>query len=248
MKNSILIFVTFSVFTACKNEAKPPQKKETVVDAKSLPDPTVKRYIGLLSHGTKGTFFRPCGKENTLWAVEDASGEAATRYKKVYKYGYDNQSVMAFVEASLLGKNDKNVIPSHVAVIASDSVASEGIDNTLKISKIEKLEQKDWDGYCFGFEFVIFGSKPFWAVEISPKEGYIDFNDEKHVRYHHFRYVKPEIEGETRTYRTGSFDGTETLKIVIKKQPCRDKSNPKPYPFCGEVTLNETVYKGCAQW
>ena len=233
MKNSILIIIIFTVFTACKNETKTPQNAVAVTDTKGAPDPTVKRYIGLLSHGTKGTFFRPCGKENTLWSVEDASGEATKRYKKVYQYGYDNQSVMAFVEASLLGKNGKN---------------TEGVDNTLKISKIEKLEQKDWDGYCFGFEFVIFGSKPFWAVEISPKEGYIDFNDEKHLRYHHFRYVKPEIDGETRTYRTGSFDGTETLKIVIKKQPCMDKSNPKPYPFCGEVTLNETVYKGCAQW
>jgi uncharacterized membrane protein len=241
MKNSTLIFIIFSIFTACKNEAKPPQKAEAVVDTKSLPDPTVKRYIGLLSHGTKGTFFRPCGKENTLWGVEDASGEAIKRYKTVYQYGYDNQSVMAFVEASLLGKNsEQKATPS-----PSDT---EGVDNTLKISKIEKLEQKDWDGYCFGFEFVVFGSKPFWAVEISPKEGYIDFNDEKNLRYHHFRYVKPEIEGETRTYRTGSFDGTETLKIVIKKQPCKDKSSPKPYPFCGEVTLNETLYKGCAQW
>jgi uncharacterized membrane protein len=231
MKNVIQSLFVMSFLVACKNDPPPKQKPVPVVDAKTLPDPTVKRYIGLLSHGTAGTSFRPCGiKEETHWAIEDASGEAVKRYKKVYQYGYNNQSVMAFVNGSLLGKT------------------VDSLDNTLKISNIEKLEQKDWDGYCMGFEFVIFGSKPFWAVEISPKEGYIDFNDEKHLRYHHFRYVKPEIENGVRTYRTASFDGTETLKIVITEKDCKDKSNPKPYPFCGEVTLNETVYKGCAQW
>jgi uncharacterized membrane protein len=228
MKNTL--FFLFLFLFACKNDPPPKQKPVAVVDAKTLPDPTVKRYIGLLSHGTAGTTFRPCGKDETHWAIEDPSGEAIKRYKKVYQYGYNNQSVMAFVNGSLLGKT------------------IDSLDNTLKISNIEKLEQKDWDGYCMGFEFVIFGSKPFWAVEVSPKEGYIDFNDEKHHRYHHFRYVKPDIENGVRTYRTASFDGTETLKIVITEKDCKDKSNPKPYPFCGEVTLNETVYKGCAQW
>ena len=229
MKNIYLFLYAISLLTACKNDPKPTQQT-AAVDTKSEADPTIKRYIGLLSHGSKGTFFRPCGRDSTRWSVIDSSGEAVKLYKTVYQYGYDNQSVMAFVEASVLGKTADNT------------------DNTLTIKRIQKLEQKDWDGYCMGFEFVIFGSKPFWAVEISPKEQYIDFNDEANLKYHHFKYVKPVIVGDTRTYETVSFDGKETLKIVISKGNCKDDSNPKPYPFSGQVTLNDKIYNGCAQW
>ena len=216
-------------------ESKTNTSEKSVTEAVVKPDGTkadteVKRYIGLFSYGSKGSFFRPCGRDSTMWAVMDSSGEMATRYKTVYQYGYDNQSVMAFIDGSLLGKSTNET------------------DNVLKINTLVKLEQKDWDGYCMGFEFVIFGSKPFWAVEISPKEQYIDFNDEANLKYHHFKYVKPVINGDVRTYETVSFDGQETLKIVISKGQCKDDSNPKPYPFSGQVILNGKVYNGCAQW
>ncbi len=218
---------------ACDTKTNTSEKSTTDVAAK--PDGTkanteVKRYIGLFSYGSKGSFFRPCGRDSMMWSVVDSSGKMAAKYKTVYQYGYDNQSVMAFIDGSLLGKSGNEA------------------DNVLKINKLVKLEQKDWDGYCMGFEFVIFGSKPFWAVEISPKEQYIDFNDEANLKYHHFKYVKPVINGDIRTYETVSFDGKETLKIVITKSQCKDDSNPKPYPFSGQVILNGKIYNGCAQW
>ena len=232
-KINIISIALLLLIIAC--ESKTNTSEKSVTEAVVKPDGTkadteVKRYIGLFSYGSKGSFFRPCGRDSTMWAVMDSSGEMATRYKTVYQYGYDNQSVMAFIDGSLLGK------------------LTEGVDNVLKINKLVKLEQKDWDGYCMGFEFVIFGSKPFWAVEISPKEQYIDFNDEANLKYHHFKYVKPVINGDVRTYETVSFDGQETLKIVISKGQCKDDSNPKPYPFSGQVILNGKVYNGCAQW
>ena len=232
-KINIISIALLLLIIAC--ESKTNTSEKSVTEAVVKPDGTkadteVKRYIGLFSYGSKGSFFRPCGRDSTMWAVMDSSGEMATRYKTVYQYGYDNQSVMAFIDGSLLGKSTNET------------------DNVLKINTLVKLEQKDWDGYCMGFEFVIFGSKPFWAVEISPKEQYIDFNDEANLKYHHFKYVKPITEGDTRTYETVSFDGKETLKIVITKGPCKDDSNPKPYPFSGQVILNGKIYNGCAQW
>ena len=232
-KIALLSIALLLLIIACDSKTNTSEKSAT--DAVVKPDGTqadteVKRYIGLFSYGSKGSFFRPCGRDSTMWSVMDSSGEMATRYKTVYQYGYDNQSVMAFIDGSLLGKSTNET------------------DNVLKINTLVKLEQKDWDGYCMGFEFVIFGSQPFWAVEISPKEQYIDFNDEAHLKYHHFKYVKPVIEGDTRTYETISFDGKETLKIVITKGQCKDDSNPKPYPFSGQVILNGKIYNGCAQW
>ena len=229
MKKIFLILFVLNI-VACKNETKP-KEQAPVVDTKTAANPQVKRYIGLFSFGTAGSYFRPCGLDSTRWAVIDSSGDMVKKYRTVYQYGYDNQSVMAFVQGALSGKNTEG-----------------GTDNTLKINAIEKMEQKDWDGYCMGFEFVIFGSKPFWAVEISPKEQYIDFNDEPNLKYHHFKYVKPIQVGKTRTYETVSFDGKETLKIVITDENCKDESNPKPYPFSGQVTLNGKIYNGCAQW
>jgi uncharacterized membrane protein len=228
----ISLFLLMCIFIcACNNTPKKTADSVPKVDTKTAPNDTVRTYIGLISHGSAGSFFRPCGRDSTRWAIVDSTGKMIETYKKVYQYGYDNQSVMAFVEGSLLGPNTEGVT-----------------DNTLKISKIQKMEQKDWDGYCMGFEFVIFDDKPFWAVEISPKEQYIDFNDEANLRYHHFRYVKPIIEGEKRTYETFSFDGKETLKVVITKGDCKDESNPKPYPFSAQVVLNGKIYNGCAQW
>lgn len=231
MKNIIFSLLLIGFFAACQDA--PTQNNTTaanVADTKSAPDTVVKRYIGLLSHGSAGLFFRPCGRDSTRWAVVDVTGEAVAKYKTAYPYGYDNQSVMAFVDANLLGKT------------------VDGSDNTVRITKIDKVLPKDWDGYCMGFEFVIFGSKPFWAVEISPKEQYIDFNDEPNLKYHHFKYVKPVVEGDKRTYETVSFDGKETLKVIITKGNCKDDSNPKPYPFSAQVILNGKIYNGCAQW
>lgn len=234
MKKNHLLSITISILLMACNSGNNTSEKSTT-EAATKPDGTkadteVKRYIGLFSYGSKGSFFRPCGRDSARWSVIDSSREMAMRYKTVYQYGYDNQSVMAFIDGSLLGKS------------------TDGSDNVLKINKLVKLEQKDWDGYCMGFEFVIFGSQPFWAVEISPKEQYIDFNDEANLTYHHFKYVKPVINGDIRTYETVSFDGQEVLKIVISKGQCKDESNPKPYPFSGQVTLNGKVYNGCAQW
>ncbi len=225
----------FFLLYACQSNSKETNNK--VLENQnplSQPNAEVKRYVGLLSMGSAGAYFRPCINAQTLWAVVDSSGQAiAAQHKKVYQYGYDNQSVMAFVDGSLLGKAQN---------------ADSSVSNILKINKLDKLAQKDWDGYCLGFEFVIFGSKPFWAVEISPKEQYIDFNDEPNLKYHHFKYVQPVINGDVRTYETESFDGTEKLKVVISKGSCKDDSNPKPYPFSAQVILNGKIYNGCAQW
>lgn len=220
------------IFINCESSTKPTNNNpQTPADTKSLPDPTVKRYVGLYSNGTKGKFFRPCAsKDSVQWAVVDSTGEMASLYKNIYPYSYDNQTVMAYVNGSLLGKN------------------TEGYANTIKINKVNRLEAKDWDAYCLGFEFVIFGTNPYWAVEISPKEQYIDFNDEPNLKFHHFRYVKPVLQNDIRTYETVSYDGKETLKIVIKPEDCSSKANPKPYPFSAKITLNGKVYNGCAQW
>jgi uncharacterized membrane protein len=227
-----LYFCLPFLFINCESKSKPTNNNsQNLTSPKHLPDSTVKRYVGLFSMGSNGPSFRSCAsKDSVQWRVIDSTGEIEKMYKNVYAYSYDNQTVMAFLYGSLLGKNN------------------EGYDNTLLVKKIDHLAAKDWDGYCLGFEFVIFGSDPFWAVEISPKEKYIDFNDDVNQKFHHFKYVKPVIENDIRTYETVSFDGAETLKIVIKPEDCSDKANPKPYPFKAEVTLNGKVYNGCAQW
>jgi uncharacterized membrane protein len=227
-----LYFCLPFLFINCESKSKPNNNNsQNLTSSKHLPDSTVKRYVGLFSMGSKGPSFRSCAsKDSVQWYVIDSTGELEKMYKNVYAYSYDNQTVMAFLYGSLLGKN------------------TEGYDNTLLVKKIDHLAAKDWDGYCLGFEFVIFGSDPFWAVEISPKEKYIDFNDDVNQKFHHFKYAKPVIVNDIRTYETVSFDGAETLKIVIKPEDCSDKANPKPYPFKAEVTLNGKVYNGCAQW
>jgi uncharacterized membrane protein len=235
MRNILLAALYFCLpflFINCESK-NPPTNNNTQnsTSTKHLPDTVVKRYVGLFSMGTHGPSFRPCAsKDSVQWLVIDSTGEMAKMYKNIYTYGYDNQTVMAFISGSLLGKT------------------TDGYDNTLRITKIDHLAAKDWDGYCLGFEFVIFGSDPYWAVEISPKEKYIDFNDEPSQKFHHFKYVKPVIVNDIRTYETTSFDGLEMLKIVINPEDCSDKANPKPYPFKAEVTLNGKVYNGCAQW
>ncbi len=227
-----LYFCLPFLFINCESKNQPTNNNSQNLNlSKHLPDPTVKRYVGLLSMGSKGVSFRSCAsKDSVQWMIIDSTGELGKMYKNVYAYGYDNQTVMAFLYGSLKGKN------------------MDGYDNTIQVTKIDHLDAKDWDGYCLGFEFVIFGSDPFWAVEISPKENYIDFNDEPNQKFHHFKYTKPVVVNDIRTYETVSFDGEETLKIVIKPEDCSDKANPKPYPFKAEVILNGKVYNGCAQW
>ena len=82
MKNIISAILLLSLFTACQNAPSKDGAQATAIDEKSAPDLATKRYIGLLSHGSAGTFFRPCGRDSTRWAVIDSTDEAIDLYKK----------------------------------------------------------------------------------------------------------------------------------------------------------------------
>jgi hypothetical protein len=119
MKKISLFLLIIISLNACNDTSKTPSDNVSNVDIKTAPNDTVRTYIGLISHGSAGSFFRPCGRDSTRWAIVDSTGKMIDTYKKVYQYGYDNQSVMAFVQGSLLGRN-----------------RDAATDNTLKISQI----------------------------------------------------------------------------------------------------------------
>jgi uncharacterized membrane protein len=227
---AMLLFVIW----ACSNQTQPNNAATQAVPSSQLPNAEVKKYIGMVGSTAEGIFFRQCGKDTVSYAVMDSTGEIIKRIKAALPYGYEGQTVMATVEGTLKGK-------------ATEGVAAR-YDNVLTVHKITALAAKDWDGYCFGFEFVVFGTEPFWAVEIAKREGYIDFNDAGNEKYYHFKYNEPLREGDTTTYESVGFDGTGSIKIVIKKEKCNDGMSEKAYPFSATVSLNGKMYKGCAQW
>ena len=207
------------------------------VDSLSMPNNAVQKYYGLYFHSKEGSILRICGKDSLRYLVVDTTLNLEKQYQETLPYGYKNQTVYVQLEGTLKGKNAPN----------TEGVA-ERFENVLLVKNIVKIEPKDWDNNCFGFDLNGFGNEPFWSLEISKKLNLIDFNDVGSQRYYHFSYTIPEKKGDVAAYKSTSSDGQMTIEIVVKKCNCSDGMSDKTYPFNVEISLNGKKYSGCAQW
>jgi uncharacterized membrane protein len=235
MKKIVYLFLIILIINACQSSDNTSQKNasDTVKqDENTLPNLEQKPYFGLYSLDSKT--MRICGKDSVIYYVEDSANILTEAYTKTLRYRYPDQSAYVQVVGSLKGKNTEGVAAQYT--------------NTLSVSKVNKCEMKSWENNCFGFDFVGFGNKPFWNVDISKKLQLIDFNDIMNEKYYHFNYTVPKVEGDITTFESTDATGKMPIKIVIKKGTCNDGVNEKNYHFSCEVTLNGKVFKGCAQW
>jgi uncharacterized membrane protein len=97
-------------------------------------------------------------------------------------------------------------------------------------------------------EFRVFGTEPFWSVEVSPSG--IVYNslaepDQKQT----FPYVTPlsadgRLPDTVRVYRLG--EQNNTLLIIRKVDNCSDGMSDNLYPYSGLFIQGDMVLEGCA--
>ena len=239
MKKVLMICSLWFYLNACSSNDNTFKNKQngSNVDSLSMPNNAVEKYIGLYFYSKEGSILRICGKDSLQYLVEDTSLNLEKKYKETLPYGYERQTVYVQLEGTLKGKNAQN----------TEGVAAP-FANVLSVKNIVRIEPKDWDNNCFGFDLNGFGTEPFWSLEVSKKLDLIDFNDVGSQKYYHFNYAIPEKKGDVTSYKSTSYDGQTTIEVVVKKGNCNNGMNDKPYPFSVEVLLNGKKYAGCAQW
>lgn len=95
-----------------------------------------------------------------------------------------------------------------------------------------------------GVELRALGQEPGWILDIHPERWirYIgDYGETRVV----FPPVRPEVEGDTLTFRTGA--GGHTLEAVVRRAPCRDAMSGHAFTHTVTVRVGGRELHGCGR-
>ena len=94
-----------------------------------------------------------------------------------------------------------------------------------------------------GVAFRAVGQEPGWLLEITNGEEILLVSDYGQNR-HTFPYVEPQ---EDKAARRTVFQVNETTSVLIEGKPCSDTMSGESFEVTVEVSLGETVLKGCGR-
>jgi len=94
-----------------------------------------------------------------------------------------------------------------------------------------------------GVAFRAVGQEPGWLLEITNGEEILLVSDYGQNRYS-FPYVEPQ---EDKAARRTVFQVNETTSVLIEGKPCSDTMSGESFEVTVEVSLGETVLKGCGR-
>lgn len=241
MKTYTLIFISAIVIQSCSS---PQQKVEitdsiTIADSTNKTDSVVKEKInsplmfkGLYTYGNEVRTFRDCSGNKTVYWVVDSSASLQTRYKKTNRFpAYPYESVYAEVKGYLTGKSNMGYASEY--------------ENVLVVTEIIKVEPKNFRTACYNYEFIALGNEPFWSVDIIPDEKRILFKNVGQEKAVEFIYKPASVSAGV--YRCeATSPSNKKIVVVIRKEKCSDGMSDRQYNYSAQVTIDGTVFKGCA--
>ncbi|MFL5762582.1 MAG: hypothetical protein ACJ77K_01490 [Bacteroidia bacterium] len=136
-----------------------------------------------------------------------------------------------------------NAYPGQAIAVDLIAVFDPADPHGIVLSGINSAEQQNHKNNCLFSEFWIFGTEPFWTIQISKEGNLIDFYDPMAQATTHFAYAEPKIKAGITYY--DATNGKNTISIQIRKEKCNGAIDPQ-YDYSAEVTLNGKSYHGCA--
>ncbi|MEJ7692889.1 hypothetical protein [Daejeonella sp.] len=241
MRTYALILFTAIIIQSCSS----PQKRADTSDSISVTDSAIAVdstiaviektpvvFKGLYTFGNEVRTLRDCSGSQTVYWVNDSIASLRDKYEKTNRFpSYPYESVYAEVRGYLSGKSRLGYASEY--------------ENVLVVTEIIKLEPKNFRTACYNYEFIALGNEPFWSVDIIPQEKRIIFKDVGQERALEFIYASAKVSGEVYRYEATSARNNK-IAVVIRKEKCSDGMSDRQYNYAAEVTVNGTIYKGCA--
>ncbi|MES3016452.1 MAG: hypothetical protein V4721_01680 [Bacteroidota bacterium] len=241
MRTYILVLFAALVIQSCTNPQKQVETSDTITVIDSVPhiDSTVKAientpvvFKGLYTFGNEVRTFQDCSGTQTVYWVNDSIGNLQDRYGKTNRFpSYPYESVYAEVKGYLSGKSKMGYASEY--------------ENVLVVTEVIKVKAKNYRTECYNYEFIALGNEPFWSVDIIPQERRIVFKDAGLEKATEFIYAPAKVSGDVHRYEATSA-GNKKIVVVIRKEKCSDGMSDREYNYSAQVTVNGTVYKGCA--
>ena len=241
MRTYILIFIAAIIIQSCSSPQKQVETPDstTVTDSATAVDSTVTAitktpviFKGLYTFGHEVRTFRDCSGRQTVYWVNDSIAGLRDKYENTNRFpSYPYESVYAEVRGYLSGKS-------------SLDYASE-YENVLVVTEVIKVEAKNFRTDCYNYEFIALGNEPFWSVDIIPDEQRIVLKEVGIEKAREFIYAAAKVSEGIHRYETTN-SAKDKLVVVIREEKCSDGMSDRQYNYSAEVTVNGTIYKGCA--
>jgi uncharacterized membrane protein len=186
-------------------------------------------WRGHFVYGHEVRAFRPCGREEPLWALEP-SGLLRTLCERRVSAVTPYPEVFAVVEA--------RAAPAPTDGFGRDYSGSVRIEAVLYAG----LEGPGCDEDWAGFEYRARGNEPFWSAEVSGGQmrvSKLGFEDRL------CREVSVECAPDEVKY-TGIDENGTRVELVVKREPCRDSMADAYYAFTAVLSVGDEVLHGCA--
>lgn len=174
------------------------------------------------------------------------SGEFNGLYSKGKFYSYDHpETGYSVVDKTNSIDSIYHFLLPHAYPLQTVNLEAEGTKTgkIIYITKVFKMEQKNYRDICIPYDYWCTGMEPFWQIQISEKENLIDFYDPMTQLTTHFLYSKPEIKNEI-IYYTSTYEKNK-INITLKKEKCNGAVDLQ-YEYSAQVTLNDKKFYGCA--
>ncbi len=233
MQKYLLLLIGALFLSACNSNQQQNLTTDSLdtLNTIAVIDRTPKTFKGLFVINPEGNTFQDCDNQHIYW-ITDSTSQLRTKYEDAIKpLPYSKERAYAEVTGYLDGK-------------AKSGMATD-YDNVLVVTKIDRIEAKNFRTECYQYEFIALGTEPFWSLDIMPNEQRIILKDLSQNKSFEFPYEPANIGGGV--YRFESKNSSkDKLVVVIRKENCSDGMSDNTYNYSAEVVINSRTLKGCA--
>lgn len=237
----LFLLILMVIAAGCRNgkvetENKVSPENTAIVKSKDS-SKIIKRDTGAIFEGLyiinqNTNSFRDCRYPDSLYMVNDETGNLKKSYEKIFSVRNVYGSVFARFKGELK---------------ATEGINSEKYPSTLYVKEVLQLEKKNFRNTCINYEFWALGNEPNWSLQISKNENIIEFYDMAENKTYYYFYEEHVDEDGAIVYAAHNNIQRYTIKIRIRKERCSDTMSDTGYDYSAEVELsNGKKFKGCA--
>jgi uncharacterized membrane protein len=209
-------------------------KNESPLTLKALmPNSAPTEYRGLYVHEANNSSFRDCAAPDARYLVVDESGgQLEQHYRRLLKYPYPNQPIVAAVKGFVTPYFGSHELPND----------RKGF---LVVSEVASAEAKNFQNTCIPYDFWALGTEPFWYAQVSEAEGIIEYRGMDDERTKVFAYQPPMEEKGIKIYTGINQDSGDNIRLAVDSLPCSDGMSDRTYKMGVKLTINGKEVNGC---
>jgi putative lipoprotein len=180
-------------------------------------------------YGHEARSFRPCGRDDSLWAIEPG-GLLWTLHTELTPHQEPYPGIFAVVEA--------HEMPAPTDGFGADYPGALRIEAVLYAGREGPGCEEEWSA----FHYRVFGNEPFWSVEASDHRLRLSRLGHE-VRFWHD--ISAERAADGARY-IATEEGTVRAELTVTREPCRDSMSGAYYAYSAKMRIGEEELSGCA--